>query len=401
MKIKHKIIICAILVGIIVCLLPILFSLKDEPKQEEPTNTPSTNIDSVVEKEDIILTFIQDTTVEYGQKISSNDFIASTNGEIVDQTTIDTMILGIQELVYRVKANGDEQEFKYPVEIVDTQKPIIETKYDHIIFDYDEALDFSLLEINVYDKVDGLLPIANTLTPHSYVLEHTIDTKVAGNNSLLIKAMDKNGLVSEKEILIEVKEKIDNESDNTENDKNDTNSSSNTNQNTDINTLQPTFINGILIVNKQNAVPRDFGGENAEANNALYELQNAAYLAGFDMPLLSGYRSYDYQKSLYENYVARDGEEAANRYSAKPGTSEHQTGLAFDVGEMSWTYGETAAGQWLVNHCAEYGFILRYLPGKEDITGYMYEPWHIRYVGVEHAAAIMSQGITLEEYLGV
>ena len=249
MKIKHKIIICAILVGIIVCLLPILFSLKDEPKQEEPTNTPSTNIDSVVEKEDIILTFIQDTTVEYGQKISSNDFIASTNGEIVDQTTIDTMILGIQELVYRVKANGDEQEFKYPVEIVDTQKPIIETKYDHIIFDYDEALDFSLLEINVYDKVDGLLPIANTLTPHSYVLEHTIDTKVAGNNSLLIKAMDKNGLVSEKEILIEVKEKIDNESDNTENDKNDTNSSSNTNQNTDINTLQPTFINGILIVN--------------------------------------------------------------------------------------------------------------------------------------------------------
>ena len=401
MKIKHKIIICAILVGIIVCLLPILFSLKDEPKQEDPTNTPSTNIDSVVEKEDIILTFIQDTTVEYGQKISSNDFIASTNGEIVDQTTIDTMILGIQELVYRVKANGDEQEFKYPVEIVDTQKPIIETKYDHIIFDYDEALDFSLLEINVYDKVDGLLPIANTLTPHSYVLEHTIDTKVAGNNSLLIKAMDKNGLVSEKEILIEVKEKIDNESDNTENDKNDTNSSSNTNQNTDINTLQPTFINGILIVNKQYAVPRDFGGENAEANNALYELQNAAYLAGFDMPLLSGYRSYDYQKSLYENYVARDGEEAANRYSAKPGTSEHQTGLAFDVGEMSWTYGETAAGQWLVNHCAEYGFILRYLPGKEDITGYMYEPWHIRYVGVEHAAAIMSQGITLEEYLGV
>ena len=401
MKIKHKIIICAILVGIIVCLLPILFSLKDEPKQEEPTNTPSTNIDSVVEKDDIILTFIQDTTVEYGQKISSNDFIASTNGEIVDQTTIDTMILGIQELVYRVKANGDEQEFKYPVEIVDTQKPIIETKYDHIIFDYDEALDFSLLEINVYDKVDGLLPIANTLTPHSYVLEHTIDTKVAGNNSLLIKAMDKNGLVSEKEILIEVKEKIDNESDNTENDKNDTNSSSNTNQNTDINTLQPTFINGILIVNKQYAVPRDFGGENAEANNALYELQNAAYLAGFDMPLLSGYRSYDYQKSLYENYVARDGEEAANRYSAKPGTSEHQTGLAFDVGEMSWTYGETAAGQWLVNHCAEYGFILRYLPGKEDITGYMYEPWHIRYVGVEHAAAIMSQGITLEEYLGV
>ena len=401
MKIKYKIIVCLLLVGIILCLLPVLFSKNDESKQEAPNNNQSASINSVIENEDIILTFTQDTTVEYGQNISSNDFISSTNGEITDETTIDTMKVGTQDLIYRVKANGDEVEFKHSIEIVDTQKPIIETNYEHIIFDYDEKLDFSLLDINVYDKVDGSIALANTLSLHSYILEHNIDTKVAGNYSLLIKAMDMNGLISEKEILIEVKEKIDNEQNNTQNEDKETDTSTNTNQDSDLNANQPTYINGILIVNKQYAVPRDFGGENAEANNALYELQNAAYLAGFDMPLLSGYRSYDYQKSLYENYVARDGEEAANRYSAKPGTSEHQTGLAFDVGEMSWTYGETAAGQWLVNHCAEFGFILRYLPDKEDITGYMYEPWHIRYVGVEHATAIMSQGITLEEYLGV
>ena len=401
MKIKYKIIVCLLLVGIILCLLPVLFSKNDESKQEAPNNNQSASINSVIENEDIILTFTQDTTVEYGQNISSNDFISSTNGEITDQTTIDTMKVGTQDLIYCVKANGDEVEFKHSIEIVDTQKPIIETNYEHIIFDYDEKLDFSLLDINVYDKVDGSIALANTLSLHSYILEHNIDTKVAGNYLLLIKAMDMNGLISEKEILIEVKEKIDNEQNNTQNEDKETDTSTNTNQDSDLNANQPTYINGILIVNKQYAVPRDFGGENAEANNALYELQNAAYLAGFDMPLLSGYRSYDYQKSLYENYVARDGEEAANRYSAKPGTSEHQTGLAFDVGEMSWTYGETAAGQWLVNHCAEFGFILRYLPNKEDITGYMYEPWHIRYVGVEHATAIMSQGITLEEYLGV
>ena len=401
MKIKYKIIVCLLLVGIILCLLPVLFSKNDESKQEVPNNNQSASINSIIKNEDIILTFTQDTTVEYGQNISSNDFISSTNGEITDETTIDTMKVGTQDLIYRVKANGDEVEFKHSIEIVDTQKPIIETNYEHIIFDYDEKLDFSLLDINVYDKVDGSIALANTLSLHSYILEHNIDTKVAGNYSLLIKAMDMNGLISEKEILIEVKEKIDNEQNNTQNEDKETDTSTNTNQDSDLNANQPTYINGILIVNKQFAVPRDFGGENAEANNALYELQNAAYLAGFDMPLLSGYRSYDYQKSLYENYVARDGEEAANRYSAKPGTSEHQTGLAFDVGEMSWTYGETAAGQWLVNHCAEFGFILRYLPDKEDITGYMYEPWHIRYVGVEHATAIMSQGITLEEYLGV
>lgn len=401
MKIKYKIIVCLLLVGIILCLLPVLFSKNDESKQEVPNNNQSASINSIIKNEDIILTFTQDTTVEYGQNISSNDFISSTNGEITDETTIDTMKVGTQDLIYRVKANGDEVEFKHSIEIVDTQKPIIETNYEHIIFDYDEKLDFSLLDINVYDKVDGSIALANTLSLHSYILEHNIDTKVAGNYSLLIKAMDMNGLISEKEILIEVKEKIDNEQNNTQNEDKETDTSTNTNQDSDLNANQPTYINGILIVNKQYAVPRDFGGENAEANNALYELQNAAYLAGFDMPLLSGYRSYDYQKSLYENYVARDGEEAANRYSAKPGTSEHQTGLAFDVGEMSWTYGETAAGQWLVNHCAEFGFILRYLPDKEDITGYMYEPWHIRYVGVEHATAIMSQGITLEEYLGV
>ena len=117
--------------------------------------------------------------------------------------------------------------------------------------------------------------------------------------------------------------------------------------------------------------------------------------------MISGYRSYDYQAQLYNGYVARDGKEAADRYSAQPGKSEHQTGLAFDVGSIDNNYGETAAGRWLAAHCADYGFILRYPPGKEHITGYMYEPWHIRYVGASTARAIMSSGLTLEEYLGV
>ena len=394
MKTKHQIMICVILTVIIICLLPILFSLKDEVDQSKQNINTNVNQDtnSTIEKDEILLTFKENQTIEYGSDYTSKDLIQTTNGELVNEPILDTMKLGKQELVYLVKNNEEEREFKYTIEIVDTQKPIIETAYDHIIFDYAENIDFSLLAINVYDLVDETIELSNELIPHSYILEHQIDTKVAGEYTLTIKAMDKNQLTSEKEIRVTVKEeeKVDSSEKN-----NDTNAN---NQQT---TFEPTYINGILIVNKQYGVPRDFGGHDDTAYNALLALQNGAALAGYDMPLLSGYRSYDYQKSLYESYVARDGVEAANRYSAKPGTSEHQTGLAFDVGEMSWTYGETAAGQWLVNHCAEYGFILRYLPGKEHITGYMYEPWHIRYVGVEHATTIMNQGITLEEYLGI
>ena len=164
----------------------------------------------------------------------------------------------------------------------------------------------------------------------------------------------------------------------------------------------PTYINGILIVNKKYALPADYNpGVNPEAANALSLLQAGAAAAGFSMPLLSGFRSYTTQKALYNSYVAIDGVEVADTYSARPGHSEHQTGLAFDVGNIDYGYGDTPAGMWLSEHCHEYGFIIRYLKGKESITGYNYEPWHIRYVGVTVASEIHTRAITLEEYLGI
>lgn len=163
----------------------------------------------------------------------------------------------------------------------------------------------------------------------------------------------------------------------------------------------PTYINGILIVNKKYSVPKDFGGTNSEATNALYSLQSAASLAGFNMPLISGYRSYSRQNTIYNNYVKRYGQATADTFSARPGHSEHQTGLAFDVGKIDDNYGNTSAGMWLKDNAHYYGFIIRYPKGKEHITGYKYEPWHIRYLGVEVATNIYNRGITLEEYLGV
>lgn len=106
--------------------------------------------------------------------------------------------------------------------------------------------------------------------------------------------------------------------------------------------------------------------------------------------------------------MQKDGKENADRYSARPGHSEHQTGLAFDIGEkgkedlwLTSAFGETAAGKWLANNAYKYGFILRYPKGKEEITGFMYESWHFRYVGDEIALETFNSDVTLEEYLGI
>lgn len=152
---------------------------------------------------------------------------------------------------------------------------------------------------------------------------------------------------------------------------------------------QPYYIDGVLLVNKDHPLPRNYNpGENSQARHAFNELCARATKSGFNLNAFSTFRSYTYQTSLYNNYVARDGQTAADHYSARPGFSEHQSGLAFDIGEVSQpqfyattAFGETPAGKWLASHAHEFGFILRYPKGKETITGYQYEPWHFRYVG--------------------
>ncbi len=172
---------------------------------------------------------------------------------------------------------------------------------------------------------------------------------------------------------------------------------------------EPTYIDGVLVASKKYPLPKDYHpGEQPEAKTALTQMLAGAKEAGYNLAAFSGFRSYEYQETLYQNYVNRDGQAAADRYSARPGHSEHQTGLAFDIGEQGqedlWLteqFGETAAGKWLMDHAHQYGFILRYPKGKEDITGYRYESWHYRYVGVEKATAIKNSSVTLEEYLGI
>ena len=148
------------------------------------------------------------------------------------------------------------------------------------------------------------------------------------------------------------------------------------------------------------------------AADAFEAMVAAAAKDGINIKMRTGFRSYEYQRDrLYNPYVKQYGQKEADKFSAKPGQSEHQTGLALDIGGESQKYalsrefGNTKEGIWVAEHCHEYGFIIRYTDGTKDTpgktTGYISEPWHLRYVGVEAAAKLVEGGWLLEEYLGV
>lgn len=171
---------------------------------------------------------------------------------------------------------------------------------------------------------------------------------------------------------------------------------------------EPKYINGILIVNKEYGLPDTYApGENAEAREAFERMKTDAANEGIYLNAFSTYRSYYTQERLYSNYVYTYGQAPTDTFSARPGFSEHQTGLAFDIGgldrslwaQVDFMYTEEA--KWLKENCHKYGFILRYPEGKEWKTGYMYESWHFRYIGVEHSVNFANSDLTLEEYLGL
>ena len=158
----------------------------------------------------------------------------------------------------------------------------------------------------------------------------------------------------------------------------------------------------IVVANKHYPMSKDYyPGENATAKAAFLKLIEQMKEEGYAISdNYSGFRSYATQAQLYQSYVNQEGQAAADRYSARPGYSEHQTGLAFDViGTDGQLVEDAGAAQWLLDHAPDYGFVVRYPRGKESITGYMHEEWHLRYIGKE-AKDIAASGLTLEEYYG-
>lgn len=178
------------------------------------------------------------------------------------------------------------------------------------------------------------------------------------------------------------------------------------------------YVDGNLIVNKTYAIPSWYKPVNTSSAvtsdrciNCLetkvmeaFNLMKSDSLAvNLNIYIASGYRSYNYQDTLYNNYSAVSGVEGADTYSARPGHSEHQTGLCFDLNSVDDSFANTPEGKWIDQNAYRYGFIVRYPKGKESITGYQYESWHLRYVGVELASKLYNNGdwITMEEYYGI
>jgi zinc D-Ala-D-Ala carboxypeptidase len=176
-----------------------------------------------------------------------------------------------------------------------------------------------------------------------------------------------------------------------------------------------------ILINKEFALPKDFVPKDLvradmplsprsnypyvrkDAHDALKRMFEEALEEGIELWFHSGYRSYASQKLLYENYVMRYGQEQADIFSAKPGHSEHQSGLAIDItspsanGPFAIAFGDSIEGKWVAKHAHNFGFIVRYPKDKTAVTGYMYEPWHLRYVGIELATQLFENGLVLEE----
>ena len=181
-----------------------------------------------------------------------------------------------------------------------------------------------------------------------------------------------------------------------------------------------TYVDGYMIVNKTYTVDASFVPKdtykpsegktntcNDCINNTVYKawkvMQADAASLGLNIRITSGYRPYQTQNTLYNRYVARDGKEKADTYSARPGSSEHQTGLCFDLNSISDAFANTNEGRWVNDNAYKYGFIIRYPKGKNNETGYKYESWHLRYVGTDLSYKLYNNGdwITMESYFGL
>ncbi|WP_436861143.1 M15 family metallopeptidase [Staphylococcus caeli] len=166
-----------------------------------------------------------------------------------------------------------------------------------------------------------------------------------------------------------------------------------------------TYVNGHVFVNRHFALPPSYKpGEDKVAKKQLKKLIKQSHKKHLDLMITSGYRSYQDQEKVVKSFVKKDGKKKTEQFAAKPGHSEHQTGLAFDVGtqkpmeDFHEDFEHTKEAKWLAKHASDYGFIIRYPKGQESETGYNYEPWHLRYVGAQLAKTIDGKNTNLERY---
>lgn len=321
--------------------------------------------------------------VNYGDNYEDEYVTFKVNNKEVKDVVISSNLNikkpGNYIIAYKLKLSSFNYYLFRVVSVIDNLKPTINLLgKDKVILDFNQ--NYKEPGFTATDNYDG--DITNKV-----IVKNNVNIKKTGTYKVSYKVSDSNGNFEKKERIVIVKEKTD----------------SVVKETPKIEVIDGiTYVNGILLVNKTYHLPSNYDPKvNKEALEALKEMQADCQAIGLNIPLVSGYRSFETQKKLYGNYVKRDGEKIANTYSAKPGESEHQTGLSFDVGKVDSSFANTKEAKWIDENAYLYGFIVRYPKNKTNITGYIYEPWHIRYLGKKTAKMVYESKLTLEEYLGV
>ena len=332
---------------------------------------------TIKKDEEFKLNGVDEVETHFNTEYSDESYKYSGKNKVSQINDVDVAKIGEQYVIYKLDNKLYNRYLIRTVVVKDTDKPIIKLKGGSNLNLY-VGTDYKDLGFTATDNYDGDITA-------KVIVEGSVDTNTPGKYEVIYKVSDSSGNDTTTKRIINVIKDIP--------------TSVSYNEKT---VDSPTYINGILIANKKYALPKNYNpGVDSTAYAALVNMQNDATANGYDLSLLSGFRSYNTQSNLYNNYVKRYGKDETDTFSARPGHSEHQTGLAFDIGKISDSFGDTPSGKWLEENCHLYGFIIRYPKDKQNITGYKYEPWHVRYLGVEIATSVKESGLTLEEYLGI
>ena len=335
-------------------------------------------------------------TIEVGDSLPVvNDYLyKDINSDIeIEWKDIDTEDNKIYKAgIYYGSFIYDNDKMNITLVVVDNTPPVIDGVKDYEMLAYEAVPDF----------LDGVTASDNSMEDIVVTIDGKYDSEKPGTYVMHYKASDSSGNTTSKEFKLVVKEN------------NNVKISKTKKGNTIKNYYGVTYIDNVIIANKTYSLPSNFVPNNLVTINgyirivdyvkdAYNELKSDSSVLGLNIYASSGYRSYSDQKYIYDNYVRIDGTEKADTYSARAGYSEHQTGLAIDLNTVDMSFDGTSESNWLKDNCWKYGFIIRYPKDKENITGYMYEPWHIRYVGKELARVLYNNGswLSLEEYYGI
>lgn len=342
------------------------------------------------------LEYEKELNVSLNDKITNLDAIRKIkNGKILTKKKkINTTKIRKIKVTFEVEDYFKKKtKYHYIIIINDKEKPTI--KYTKEL-ETEEGKELDLLKDVIVEDNSR-----EKITP---TIEGEYDFNKAGEYKLFYVAKDSSKNEAREEFILKVTEKKIEKKVVEEKKENNSNRNK-TSKGFDITTKNGvTYIVGYLIVNKTYSLPSSYGnGLTGETRNNFNRMKSAAEEEKLDIFISSGYRSYNRQKTLYNNYVSNEGKEEADTYSARPGHSEHQSGLALDVNTVDDSFANTEEAKWLAKNCYKYGFILRYPKGKSNETGYKYEPWHFRYVGEDLATKLYNNGnwITMENYFGI